>query len=43
MEELKEELSLQVEEREVKGCENDIDNYMKEDESFVYQCVEEID
>lgn len=43
MEELKEELSPQVEEREAKGRENDTDNHMKEDESSAHQCVEETD
>ena len=38
-----EELSLQVEEREAKGRENDTDNHMKEDESSAHQCVEETD
>ena len=43
VEELKEVLRLQVEEREAKESENDTDNHITEDESSTHQCVGETD
>ena len=43
MEELKQELRLQVDEREAKESENGTDNHITEDESSTHQCVGETD